>query len=97
MPKEKTQPLKYNDVVDRLEAVVGQLESGKLSLEESLETFAEGVKLVEAGEDMLKSAERRIEVLLSKDGQTVPFEDTASRPLGKATKKGDEDEEDVSF
>ena len=36
----KKSPPRYSDVVERLEAVVAQLEGGKLSLEESLEKFA---------------------------------------------------------
>lgn len=105
MPKEKSQPLKYDEIVERLESVVAQLESGKLSLEDSLDTFAEGVKLVESGEELLKSAERRIEVLLSKDGQTAPFEETAPAPPRGSPRAGkkepppalSEDEEDVPF
>ena len=35
----------YDAIVARLERVVGELESGQLSLEQSIEKFAEGVRL----------------------------------------------------
>lgn len=76
MAKEtKNSAPKYSDIVERLEQVVVELEGGELSLEASLDKFAEGVKLIESGEELLRSAERRIEVLLSKEGDTVPFEE----------------------
>lgn len=63
----------YGDVVDRLSEIVQALEAGELSLEESLERFAEGVKLVKEGEALLSDAEKRIEQLLSDDGKTAPL------------------------
>ncbi|MFZ5471026.1 MAG: exodeoxyribonuclease VII small subunit [Myxococcota bacterium] len=71
---------KYSDLVQRLEKVVGELEGGKLSLEESLEKFAEGVQLVEKGEELLRAAEKRIDQLLSKEGQTAPLESAKPEP-----------------
>lgn len=67
------QPPKYNEIVQRLEAVVLELEGGKLSLEDSLERFAQGVKLVERGEELLRDAEKRIDLLLNKEGATAPL------------------------
>jgi exodeoxyribonuclease VII small subunit len=64
----------YDEVVTRLEAIVAALEAGELSLEESLERFAEGVTLVKQGESLLGEAEKRIEQLLSEDGRTAPIE-----------------------
>ena len=60
----------YSDVVQRLQALVEQLESGGLSLEDSLERFAEGIQLVRKGEKLLSEAEKRIEQLLSDDSGT---------------------------
>lgn len=66
----------YSDVVQRLQALVEQLEGGGLSLEDSLEKFAEGIQLVRKGEKLLSEAEKRIEQLLSDDGgaKVVPLE-----------------------
>jgi exodeoxyribonuclease VII small subunit len=79
----------YSDVVQRLEQIVSALEAGDLALEASLEQFAEGVKLVKQGEQLLGEAEKRIEQLLSDDGRTAPFkvpEDTsaAAQPVAPA-------------
>lgn len=67
----------YDALVARLEKVVGELESGSLTLEQSIEKFAEGVKLAREASRKLEEAERRVELLVkSEDGQTeaVPFE-----------------------
>lgn len=66
----------YSDVVQRLQALVEQLEGGGLSLEDSLEKFAEGIQLVRKGEKLLSEAEKRIEQLLSDDSgnKVVPLE-----------------------
>jgi exodeoxyribonuclease VII small subunit len=67
----------YDAVVARLERVVGELESGGLSLEASIEKFAEGVKLAHEATRKLDEAERRIELLVrNADGSQdeVPFD-----------------------
>lgn len=63
----------YGETVTRLEEIVRLLETGELTLEDSLERFAEGVTLVKQGESMLAEAERRVEQLLSDDGRTAPL------------------------
>lgn len=63
----------YADLVQRLGQIVEALEGGELSLEASLDRFAEGVNLVKQGEALLAQAEKRIEQLLSDDGRTVPL------------------------
>lgn len=55
----------------KLEKIVGQLEDGDLSLEESLKLFEDGVKLSRECRKRLDQAERRIEVLL-KDNEGNP-------------------------
>ncbi len=67
----------YDAIVGRLEKVVGELESGQLTLERSIEKFAEGIRLAQEATRKLDEAERRIEVLVrSADGseEAVPFE-----------------------
>jgi exodeoxyribonuclease VII small subunit len=63
----------YGDVVTRLQQIVEALEGGELSLEDSLDRFAEGITLVKQGEGILGDAEKRIEQLLSEDGRTAPL------------------------
>lgn len=74
MAKEKNAARgQYGDVVSRLQQIVEALEGGELSLEDSLDRFAEGITLVKQGEGILSDAEKRIEQLLSEDGRTTPL------------------------
>lgn len=74
MAKEKNAARgQYGDVVTRLQEIVEALEGGELSLEDSLDRFAEGITLVKQGEGILGDAEKRIEQLLSEDGRTAPL------------------------
>ncbi len=79
----------YSEVVTRLQGLVEALEGGGLSLEDSLEKFAEGVQLVRRGEKLLTEAEKRIEQLLS-DDKVVPLDvadDKKAQPAGPAAAK----------
>jgi exodeoxyribonuclease VII small subunit len=62
----------------RLSAIVQQLESGELPLEQSLRLFEEGVRVARAAQARLDEAEKRVEELLGVDAQgearTRPFE-----------------------
>lgn len=53
----------FEGSLSRLETLVGELEAGELSLEDSLRTFEEGVRLVRLCSERLKSAELRIRQL----------------------------------
>ncbi len=46
-----------------LEEVVNSLESGELSLDESIKKYEEGIKLYKSCKDLLASAEKKIAVL----------------------------------
>jgi exodeoxyribonuclease VII small subunit len=72
----------YDAIVARLERVVSELESGQLSLEQSIERFAEGVRLAKDASKKLDDAERRVELLVrGADGEdeAVPFAPEAGR------------------
>lgn len=55
-----------------LEILVQRMESGELSLEDSLQEFERGVKLTRLCQEALKAAEQRVK-LLSADGQESDF------------------------
>ncbi|HEY5944649.1 MAG TPA: exodeoxyribonuclease VII small subunit [Kofleriaceae bacterium] len=67
----------FDALLVRLREVVQKLESGELSLEQSLAVYEEGVQLARRGQQLLASAEKRVEILVSAAGgvQTVPFEE----------------------
>jgi exodeoxyribonuclease VII small subunit len=68
--------LKFEDCLSRLEQIVGTLESGNLSLEDSLKVFEEGITLARHCSRYLDDAERRIELLVKDESgaaTTRPF------------------------
>lgn len=52
-----------------LEQLVKHMESGELTLEESLSTFEQGVKLTKACQQALGDAERKIKILMQTHAQ----------------------------
>ncbi len=60
---------KFEASLKKLEEIVTRLETGSLSLEDSLKAFEEGVKHSAFCSSRLDEAERRVEILLrQKDG-----------------------------
>ncbi|MDY6880992.1 MAG: exodeoxyribonuclease VII small subunit [Desulfatiglans sp.] len=59
---------KFEEAMQRLEEIVGGLESGELSLEESLKVFEEGMKLVKFCADKLEEVEKKVAVLVKESG-----------------------------
>jgi exodeoxyribonuclease VII small subunit len=59
--------LRFEDGLAELEETVARLESGELTLEDSLSAFERGVGLVKVLNERLAAVERRIEVL-TRDG-----------------------------
>jgi exodeoxyribonuclease VII small subunit len=67
----------FDAILVRLREVVQKLESGDLSLEQSLAVYEEGVQLARKGQQLLASAEKRVEILVTTASgvEAVPFED----------------------
>ncbi len=77
----------YDALVARLERVVGELEAGNLTLEQSIEKFAEGVRLAKDASRKLDEAEKRVELLVRGTGgqdEAVPFDPDARGPVADA-------------
>ena len=55
---------KFEEAMERLENIVESLESGDLSLEESLKIFEEGMKLVNFCSKKLEEAEQKVSMLI---------------------------------
>lgn len=68
--------LRFEECLARLEQIVGALEAGNLSLEESLRVFEEGIGLARHCARYLDEAERRIETLSRDDAGAL-----TTRPL----------------
>ena len=69
--------LGFDQILVRLREVVQRLESGELSLEQSLQVYEEGVQLARRGQTLLQQAEKRVEILVSASGtvEVAPFDD----------------------
>lgn len=67
---------RFEDLLQELESIVAQLDSGQLPLEESLQAFERGMAASRKAEAILAAAEARVEQLVrGPDGpQVVPFE-----------------------
>lgn len=71
-PKEKA----FEESLTRLEAIVKEMESGQLSLDQMMAHFEEGSALVKQCGNKLNEVEQKIEQLIRKGDQlqTAPFE-----------------------
>lgn len=63
----------FEDLLSRLEAIVGTLEEGDIALEDSLKAYEEGVGLVRQAQGRLDAMDARLEELLQ-NGQTEALE-----------------------
>lgn len=68
-----TEVIGFEDALKRLTAIVERLESGDLSLEQSLTLFEEGTRLSRTSQAQLDSAEKRVEELLAIDAHGQPI------------------------
>ena len=77
-PASDDESLSFEQILQRLEDVVGTLEQGDAPLEQALAAFEQGVALARLGSRRLDEAERRVELLLSDDEGGV-----RTRPIDK--------------
>jgi exodeoxyribonuclease VII small subunit len=67
---------KFEEALQKLEAIVTKMEEGDLPLEEALKAFEEGVRLAKFCTSKLDEAERKVEKLIRDQSgkvQTTPF------------------------
>ena len=71
----KQKQARLEDALTTLESLVERMESGELSLEESLKAFEEGVRLTRECQQALKQAEQKVSILLAQgqDAEPEPF------------------------
>lgn len=63
----------FEQQLQALEAIVGQLEKGELPLEESLAQFEKGVKLTRECQQMLDTAQQKVAILTQDNQQLEDF------------------------
>lgn len=77
MAKTK-KPLDFERALSELEALVAAMESGEMTLEESLQAFETGVRLTRECQLTLQQAEQKVQLLLAEDGTTTDFPNSES-------------------
>ena len=73
----------FEEALKRLEAIAREIEEGKISLEESITRYEEGMKLVNQCRQILAAAEQKITKL-----QPTPEGELASEPLETPQESG---------
>lgn len=89
---------KFEEELGDLEQIVSHIDSGELSLEESIAAFERGVALVRSLNHKLDEIERKVEVLIkSAQGElkTVPYESGAGEPgIAQSLESGEDAAQD---
>lgn len=79
MSSRKKQVTSFEESLTELEALVERMETGELSLEDSLSAFERGIALTRTCQDALQQAEQKVEILTARtaDATPEPFDDGA--------------------
>ncbi len=72
---KKDKQIQFEEAFKRLDEIVTKLESGDLSLEESMTLFEEGITLTETCKIRLEAAEQKIQSLLKDSEGNLTLED----------------------
>ena len=98
---------KFEDELGALEAIVTDIDSGELSLEEAISAFERGVGLVRSLNQRLDEAERRVELLMRGAGgglKSVPLDlaatvslDESGASADRPPRPGAKEDDDIPF
>lgn len=59
----------FEEAMKNLENIVNELENGNLNLDEAVKKFEEGMNIAKKCNTILENAEKKITILLEKDGE----------------------------
>ena len=65
---------KFEDKVKELEEIIASLESGEVSLDESIEKYTKAMKLVKECDEQLKNIEEKVNKIVTENGNLEDFE-----------------------
>ncbi len=71
---KELQKLSFEKAMEQLEKIVDDLESGELSLENSIEAFEKGIELSKICRKKLEAAENRVKKLIEKSSGDFDLE-----------------------
>ena len=86
--KNETLDISFEQAIEDLTGIVNKIETGQVSLAESLEQYEKGMAMIKHCRGILLDAEKRIEQIAENQEQEVTDEDDVD---------GDETEDDVLF
>ena len=72
---KKDKQIQFEEAFKRLEDIVTKLESGDLSLEDSMTLFEEGIILTKTCKSRLEAAEQKIQLLFKDSDGNLALED----------------------
>ena len=70
MAKRNQPDFNFEKTLENLEEIVSSMESGELTLEDSLKAFETGIKLTRKCQTALRDAEQKVRILLNENGET---------------------------
>ena len=97
---------KFEDELKDLEGIVAQIDSGELSLEDSITAFERGVGLVRSLNQKLDEVERKVELLMRNaqgELKTTPYDaaaakaESGNKPEENRKDGHKKDDEDIPF
>jgi exodeoxyribonuclease VII small subunit len=93
--KTQTPPKSFEDALRELEEILGEIETGELGLEQSLQKYERGNFLIQHCRGVLNSAEKQIDLLSrAADGSlaSTPMAVQPAEENGAAIDPGEEDD-----
>ena len=95
---EKKESLTFEAAMERLENIISQMEAGTLPLEEMLQRYEDGTRLVKLCTDKLAAAEKRIEIIArnaSGKPDVVEFDPASAAAEPPKPNKGTSPDDDI--
>ena len=66
---KKVESKSFEELMEKLESIVQELEKGDLNLDDSVSKFEEGMKISKECNKILENSEKRISILLENNGE----------------------------
>jgi exodeoxyribonuclease VII small subunit len=98
---KKSDELSFEQGMDQLEEIVSQMESSELPLDQIIQRYEDGMKLIKFCGDKLNDAQKKVELIIqTKDGVKKGYLDEEALekdPGASKQSKEDDDDSDVSL
>jgi exodeoxyribonuclease VII small subunit len=76
--KDKADSLSFEQAIDQLNQIVSRIEQGQVPLQESLDQYEKGMKLIQYCRGILQDAEKRIEEIATQNDKAADKSETES-------------------